>query len=38
MPTANQYAETLEGSDENERVVDEKAGGNEIDSIDVSSN
>jgi hypothetical protein len=38
MPTANQYAETLERSDENERVVDEKAGGNEIDSIDVSSN
>jgi len=37
MPTANQYTQTSEGSDENERVVDEDAGGNEIDSLNVSS-
>jgi hypothetical protein len=37
MPTANQYTLTSEGSDENERVVDEEAGGKEIDSINVSS-
>jgi hypothetical protein len=27
MPTANQYFSTSEGADENERVVDEEAGG-----------
>jgi len=37
MPTANQYAYTSEGFDESETVVDEKAGGNEIDRINVSS-
>jgi len=37
MPTANKYTLTLEGSDENERVVDEQAGGKEIDSINVKS-
>ena len=37
MPTANQYTWTSEGSDENERVVDEEADGNEIESINVSS-
>jgi len=37
MPTDNQYTYTSEGSNENARVVDEKAGGKEIDSINVSS-
>jgi hypothetical protein len=37
MPTAIQYTSTSEESDENERVVDEKTGGKEIDSIIVSS-
>jgi len=37
MPTASQDIYTSDGCDENERVVDEEAGGNEIDSINVSS-
>jgi len=37
MRTATQYTETLEGSDENQRVVDEEAGRKGIDSINVSS-
>jgi hypothetical protein len=37
VPTAFQYTGTLEGFNENESVVDEEAGRNEIDCIDVSS-
>jgi hypothetical protein len=37
MPTANQYSWFSEGSDENERLVDEEAGGKVIDSITLSS-
>jgi len=32
MPTANPYTETSEVADENERVVNEEAGGKETDS------
>jgi hypothetical protein len=37
MPTTNQYIVTSEGSDKNERVVADEAGGKEIDSINISS-
>jgi len=37
MPTANQYTQSWEASDENERLADEETGGKEIDSINVSS-
>jgi len=37
MPSANLYSQTSEGSDGNERVVDDEAGGKEIDSINASS-
>jgi len=37
MASDNQDTQTSDGFDENEGVVDEKAAGEELDSIDVSS-
>ena len=37
MRSADKYTETSEGSNENDQVVDEKAGGKELDRINVSS-